>query len=433
MRFTGSTHISVVFNNTSPSGAQFLFMCQVDGSSEKGIWPESSTSRLTIATDLDASEEHTVFCGRSSEAFNGETSLLRIEADAGVQALLPPGPFENELRYEAIGDSISSGLDVFKTWVRRLADSWATSDWRTVARSGGSVTQATSHEKTMKEHWLCRRYALFGEPCPAEWSFATWQADVVTINLGTNDFFLSNPSEAAFTAAYRDLIAQVRGRYPGALIMCIAPLIATCPQLGKPWGTMVNSISAAVTEINDNKVRFYATGSAAEPWLSCDTDYADGIHPTPGGHAKFAKKLLEVMTTDVRSFFPSKCSGSGDHCDGTASIPPIWTTDVRSFFPWLCQDTPNWSNGHHSTCHSYHVHFCANGALKSGSAGMGGNFFNNPEENCCSCGKGNRFVASTPSPTNTPSSPTSPPAPTGTPTNPPPTNAPTAATTQAIP
>ena len=336
----------MVLENFSPfTGTQLYFTCWFDDHNEQRFAPVNISNtnpqqqRLTIATNLVATELHKVYCGRSSEAAHGETSIVRIEGDVGVQALVPDGPRDNELRFEAIGDSISAGHkiyvpagvhqaattqneDVFRTYVRRLADAWATSEWRTVARSGASVTQTSHPEKTMLEHWGCRQYSFFGVPCQGQWSPQEWQADVVTINLGTNDYLLGNPEEAAFKMAYRELISQVRFAYPGALIMCIAPLVATCPNtFGDNLGQMVSGIRNAVSETNDDKVLFYSTGAVHDPWLSCNDHYSDFIHPTPEGNTVLADRLLATMTNDIRRFFPSKCGGSGNRCDGTASTP----------------------------------------------------------------------------------------------------------------
>jgi len=87
-------------------------------------------------------------------------------------------------------------------------------------------------------------------------------------------------------------------------------------------------IETAVSEVGDEKVRYYATGSISNPWLTCASDYSDYTHPTVQGNKKFAAKLLEVLTEDIRNFFPSKCGGSGKYCAGAASPTPVATPTV---------------------------------------------------------------------------------------------------------
>ena len=52
------------------------------------------------------------------------------------------------------------------------------------------------------------------------WSFGR-KADVVVINLGTNDFAAGDPGETEFKTAYSSLIASIRDKYPEAWIFCM--------------------------------------------------------------------------------------------------------------------------------------------------------------------------------------------------------------------
>ena len=61
----------------------------------------------------------------------------------------------------------------------------------------------------------------------------------------------------------------------------------------------------------------------------------------------------------------------------------------------ICADTPNWYNGFNGandgkgfTCPEYVTRgWCANGAVILGQEWAVGPQFNNPEQNCCVCGK----------------------------------------------
>jgi hypothetical protein len=55
----------------------------------------------------------------------------------------------------------------------------------------------------------------------------------------------------------------------------------------------------------------------------------------------------------------------------------------------LCVDTPGWDNGSDQGCSSYvGSGWCANGAAKAGKEWTVTPDFNNPDQNCCACGKG---------------------------------------------
>jgi len=309
---------------------------------------------LVIATGLSVNQDHAVRCGRSNEAAFGETALSGVVVDDAAEPLQPSAHGE-ELRYEAIGDSITAGYavmdspgspegvtlensDVFQTYERFLADSWSTSDWHVAAKSGISVTDYGG-EVVMQERWGCRTFSWV--PCPGTWDFQSWQADVVTINLGTNDFIFGTPTGTQFKEAYRQLVTLVRSRYPAALIACLAPVIYSCfGQHDTKWQIAVESIKALVHEFQaegDARVRFYSTGTPDSPWLICAEDYSDYTHPTTRGNQKLAAGLLPTLTSDIRLYFPEKCLGSGPKCEVgnpvASTTEPLQTTSPTAPSP----------------------------------------------------------------------------------------------------
>ncbi|CAE8685871.1 unnamed protein product [Polarella glacialis] len=101
------------------------------------------------------------------------------------------------------------------------------------------------------QRWPCSTFSLNGA-YPQAWDFGAWQADVVTINLGTNDYGKKkkkkkkkkknnnnknngDPTPAQFQAAYGSFISQVRSKYPNALIACLAPLSWSCSGGAAKW------------------------------------------------------------------------------------------------------------------------------------------------------------------------------------------------------
>ena len=53
-----------------------------------------------------------------------------------------------------------------------------------------------------------------------------------------------------------------------------------------------------------------------------------------------------------------------------------------------CVDTPGWANQNGCDCDCYEDKFCVDGAAKPGYEHTLGSVYKNPEDNCCSCGKG---------------------------------------------
>ncbi|CAJ1336834.1 unnamed protein product [Effrenium voratum] len=149
----------------------------------------------------------------------------------------------------------------------------------------------------MKDRFPCRQWSSLW--CTTLWDFQLWQADVVLVYLGTNDFHLGSPSGAEFQSAYVEFLMLVRSKYPQAMVLCIVPLLYSCSQESK-WQTMLESLTEAVKGLEDKKVRLQFTGPPDAPWLDCNADFTDGIHLTALGHLKFAAELVPRLTAELR-------------------------------------------------------------------------------------------------------------------------------------
>lgn len=336
VRFRRSTTVAV--NLASSYGLRLYYVCFIDG--QPPVRRGHQEGQLQIASDLDAAVEHTVICGRSNEGSYGETILKSVALDSGGEVLQAPQTDAAELKLEVIGDSITAGFatkwqpgqptgatvensDVYDTYARYVADGLGTSDWSVVARSGIPVYPYSATEPAMARQWVCRNYFWAPASCEKEWDFSTWRADVVIINLGTNDYVYGSMTDQQFVDAYKALILLVKGKYPDALIQCLIPLAYSCHSAWVPkWRTMKNNIESAVEQLADNRVKVYATGTTSSPWLDCQADYSgDQTHPNIAGNQKFANKLLDVLTPDIRAAFPSKCSGTGAGCASGSAVP----------------------------------------------------------------------------------------------------------------
>lgn len=317
VRFKGSSHVGVTLK-TGPQveTGEVYYFASIDGGEPTRLKHSGTKSTLKIPFQLDASKEHTLMLSRSSEAAYGETTLYDIVLDRGYEALVATAL--SGLRYEAIGDSItagwndllpagtehdggSKGEDLFSTYEYRLAQAWNLSDWRAVARSGiGAIS--VDGALPMHDEYLCSTFHD-GSGCSRPWDFSSWQADVVTVNLGTNDYsaMKKEPSKENFVSAYTLLLKTIRQKYPSATIFAIRPLQYSCPDYAayssnpEKWERMSTYMQDIVAGM-DTKVHFIETGTKSDLWLDCDKDYVDGTHPTVAGHQKFAKQLEKVLT-----------------------------------------------------------------------------------------------------------------------------------------
>jgi lysophospholipase L1-like esterase len=237
--------------------------------------------------------------GRSDEASYGHTTLHNIILDKGGVAMDPPP--RRGFVYEALGDSITAGFkvtgspaamteDVFKTYEYHLAQHWGVDDWNVVARSGIGIVERVD-EHAFHKQYECASFE-FGA-CTKPWDFSQRIPDVVSVNLGTNDYTFASPTLQQFTQQYKDLIARIRGTAPQATIFAMIPIIYSC--IGGKYSTMRDGILHAVEQLQDPKVHIIETGSQSDQWLNCGSEFSDWTHPTVVGHKKFAERLAQEM------------------------------------------------------------------------------------------------------------------------------------------
>jgi len=280
---------------------------------------------LKIPLKFKRSKEYVLKILRSSEPYYGETTLHNVILDDDA-TIKKPRPLTG-LRMEVIGDSISAGWDamlpagspdkdenetntedLFRTYEKHLADDFGITDWRVVARAGMGVTERDG-QFGMIEEYLCSSFHRDGH-CSQDWDFS-WQADLVLVNMGTNDFMIGKePSEKKFKKAYKALLKAIREKNPSAQVFAIRPLQYSCPNDGvsaypdgvnaypdpKKWTRMNTYMSDVIDDVDDGNFYFVETGEPEDPWLNCDDDYVDGTHPTASGHKKFAKQLKHVIS-----------------------------------------------------------------------------------------------------------------------------------------
>jgi len=290
---------------------------------------------------------HTLWCGRSNEASDGPLVLKAILVDPGTMAL-EPRSLEKQLKVEFLGDSITCGHrvltpadvkwpdkkydrlyeDLFATWDWHLASAWK-AEWSAVCKSGVALTPYPSYPKGMIGWFPCQEFINLDEKCP-QWDFSKWQADVVVINMGTNDMLFIYQPQDALEQHYLTLLKEVRKKYPKALILMIVPFAYACnpykevitnrsehpfPKKKVDWGMMYRAISSAVQSFNDARTLLQMTGTPEKPWVDCQKHFnGDMIHPRASGDLLLAQKLLTYLTPEVRKHFPLKCGGESINC-----------------------------------------------------------------------------------------------------------------------
>jgi lysophospholipase L1-like esterase len=123
-------------------------------------------------------------------------------------------------------------------------------------------------------------------------------ADVVVVNIGTNDFFQGLPDEGAFRRSYLDLLRSLRQRFPTALfVLGLGPMLADdYPQpnartLMRRW---IEAARKARAESGDTKLEF------TELWIDPTEGVGCDFHPSIKTHTRLGRELVDLLRARLR-------------------------------------------------------------------------------------------------------------------------------------
>jgi lysophospholipase L1-like esterase len=273
----------------------------VDGTELAPVPLASGRRAYRVAADLPPGA-HLAEVAKRTEAEVGTASLLGIALDPGAELLPPPAAPARVI--EIVGDSISTGFgidgksadcpfsaateDATGTYAALAARAFG-AEARVVAWKGKGVLRNDDPTDPLTLPTLYERL-LPGEPgsrCAHE-----VRADVVVLNLGTNDFARSAPPDAEFRAAYAAFVDRLRAVHPEALLV-----LALGPMLYDEGEINYRSLARAAIEatVADRRAR----GDAAVEMIELWSDPADGVgcqvHPNRATHRRMAGELARLI------------------------------------------------------------------------------------------------------------------------------------------
>ncbi|WP_241758586.1 SGNH/GDSL hydrolase family protein [Pyxidicoccus parkwayensis] len=299
------------------------FDVSVDGAAPKPLAVRSGESTYVLASGLETGL-HTVEVLKRTESSVGHSELMALE----VHGELREPPSRPALRMELVGDSISCG---YGTEVSLIPDSpswraptfnsknenpsrgygWLTArslgaELVTVCYSGHGMYRNLDMSTT---DLLPALYELAVPGQPAVWDAGLYSPDVVVINAGTNDAFAGYgtseflPSETAFKAAYRKLLARVRELHPKARIVCTLGSMTDGYKQQDVNGTVTSAhVGTWITELVAERNR---AGDARvyRHQMAVQNPEADGVaedwHPSATTHRKMADSLTRFLQDTV--------------------------------------------------------------------------------------------------------------------------------------
>ena len=282
-----------------------------------------------VETTMDASgtAEHTVSCGA---AFAGEQqAVIRViklsecaDSTLGISAIVcdtMPEPTEEKVfRVEFVGDSITCGYGVDGV----LGDLYSTSnedatkayayltareldvDYSVVSFSGyGIISGYTELEVPRTECLVPDYYRTMGnsygrfanrlDPADVAWDFDSFSADVVVINLGTNDasYCRDVPERhRAFIDGYKRFLCDVRECNRLAVILCTLGIMDD-----RLNGAMETAVAEYMDESGDADVRtmLFVPQNMEKDGAAVDW------HPSAVTHRKAACRLIDFMRENI--------------------------------------------------------------------------------------------------------------------------------------
>lgn len=262
-RFSG-TGIDVSLHD---DGTNF-FAVSIDGAAPTVLATTSAKDTYTLAQGLPDGE-HDLMLFRRTESFQGVVHFHGFTAAGGKPLIPTPAPFKR--RIELIGDSITCGYGNEGAGPNCNFTPDTENEWMAYGAITARALQAEPHVIAYSGKGAYRDYSgslesqmpeiygrIFADDPKSKWDFSTWTADVVVVNLGTNDFAKGDPGQP-YVDAYTGLIQQVRGHYPDAYILCAVGSMLSGANLTKDIAYVKGVVSAANAG-GDAKVSFVDLG-----------------------------------------------------------------------------------------------------------------------------------------------------------------------------
>jgi lysophospholipase L1-like esterase len=232
----------------------------------------------------------------------GPTQIRGFQLSTGGQILGLPAAAR---RIEVIGDSISCGYgneakNQNEHFTPKTENAYFTYGADAARALGADYTCiAWSGRKMWPNFTTPEIYDLtIATETGLKWDFSkSPPADVVLINLSTNDFGKGNPDEDAWIKAHEKFVARLRTLFPKAAIYC-----ASSPMMGD-WGSnkarttaaaYLHKIVGALNAAGDGNVRFIDF-PVQEQKNGIGADW----HPSVKTQALMGEKFAETIRADL--------------------------------------------------------------------------------------------------------------------------------------
>jgi lysophospholipase L1-like esterase len=265
----------------------------VDGRLATTLHLAPQTKRYDVFADA-APGPHRVELVHRSETWLGVASIARFTAD-GTFLAAPALPARRLL---VLGDSVTCGADM-----ERGAGNKDTPDWWNPRLSYGMLAARALDAQVqlvcyggrgLVRSWNGRTdefqlpafydLAIADAAHPVKWNQAGYDADLIVIAIGTNDFNPGIPERAPYVDAYTALLRRVLRDHPHAQIALTEGVLLN----GDKKTALIGYLKEAVSRVGAARVHLLA------PVAYQPGDAVNG-HPTTAQHAAMAAELLPQL------------------------------------------------------------------------------------------------------------------------------------------
>lgn len=283
-----------------------FFMVELDGEKRKKIEIKRDTTanignQVLLADSLDKNIEHSIKIVYCDEGHELQPEFYGFETDG---ELIKPEDSKKKTKFYFIGNSITCGYgvdgdrsqtfnyateDFTKTFAYLISEKY-NAEYIVFAKSGygmyrnyGDVKEGSSvNMSTLYD------YTLFTDTT-YKWDHSSVNADVVFLNLGTNDTSEDNYDLQKFRAAAKKFVARVRETNPQSKLVLVTGPMMHDKALSDVMMTL-DEIAFEMVKSGDDKVfRFNFTPDDGK--FGWGTDW----HPSAEKQNDMTKELLEFM------------------------------------------------------------------------------------------------------------------------------------------
>lgn len=296
--------VTIRFNGTDlqaklADGGKDFHAVIVDGEPKSVVVPKKGPAAVyDLARNLPPGE-HTVQLVKRSESYTGTVHYLGFYLNEGATLLEPK---KLSRRIEIIGDSISCGYGNDILDPKQKYSAHTQNAYNTYGAMAGRALDAEVRILAWSGRKVTNTLDIYTKSLPADpkntWAGDNWKADVVLINLGTNDFSKEVPDEEKWVAAYKALIAQVRKYHGDVPIYLSCGPMFTVGEKGKglTFQNYLNRIQKELADAGDKSIKqlHFARQDPKQDGVGADW------HPSASTHAKMAEKLIAQLKEDLK-------------------------------------------------------------------------------------------------------------------------------------